>query len=165
MSPIARRALHLLEITTVGIPFCVFKLLLGGVLAAMPAWRALGVAIVALGMIDLVLNAANFTLTLVGRESPVPVCTAQWLVDRARHRRQPWRELGLSVDAMLSFTLVASMIGFGLLARLSRADLGTWNVCVVLNVLGAGLGRLAETVLERRPEGVVAPVAPRTERG
>ena len=50
----------------------------------------------------------------------------------------------------MSVTLVASMIGFGLLGRLSRADLGAWNVSVVLNVLGAGLGRLAETLLAPR---------------
>lgn len=162
MSSHPHRALHLLEIATVGFPFCAFKLLTGGVLTSIPAWRGLGALLIALGMVDLVLNAANFALSLVGRDSPVPLCTAQWIVDRARGSR-PWRELGLSVDAMVSFTLVASMIGFGLLGQLSRADLGVWNVSVVLNVLGAGLGRLAETLLAPRrgattshPEGTAS---------
>ena len=53
---------------------------------------------------------------------------------------------------MLSFTLVAAMIGLGLLMRLRPADLGIWNVSVVFNVLGAGLGRLAETVIGLRAD-------------
>jgi hypothetical protein len=161
MTPGARRLLHLLEIATVGFPFCAFKFLTGGVLIALPAWRAMGWGLVALGAVDLVLNVANFSLAIVGRESPVAVCTAQHVLAGARPGNPSWKQLGLSVDAMLSFTLVATMIGFGFLPRLSHADLGVWNTCVVFNVLGAGLGRLAETLGALRPVGAPPAAGPR----
>ena len=150
----ARRLLHLLEIATVGLPFCAFKFLTGGVLLGMGAWRPLGWVMLALGAVDLVLNLANFSLAILGRESPVAVCMAQFVCGALRRGAESWRQLGLSVDAMLSFTLVAVMVGFGLLARLSRADMGLWSLSVVLNVLGAGLGRLAETVVALRRDAV-----------
>lgn len=42
----------------------------------------------------------------------------------------------------LSFALVAIVVGLGLLAHLPRWALILWNMSVVLNVLGAGIGRL-----------------------
>jgi hypothetical protein len=105
--------------------------------------------------VDLVLNMANFSLALVGRESPVALCTAEYVVGRLNRDSESHRQLGLSVDAMLSFTLVAAMVGLGLLVRLGRSDLALWNLCVVLNVLGAGLGRLADSLA-----GLRGPAAP-----
>ena len=65
----ARRLLHLLEIATVGLPFCAFKFLTGGVLLGMGAWRPLGWVMLALGAVDLVLNLANFSLANVAPKS------------------------------------------------------------------------------------------------
>ncbi len=141
------RLFRLLEIATVGYPFCAFKLLMGAVLAGLPPWRVAGTLLVALGTVDIVLNVAAFVAGALGRGSRLPVCTAQWLLSRARPGRESWRQLGLSADAMLSFGVVAAMIGFGLLRDLPPAGRAAWNTCVVFNVLGAGLGRLAESVL------------------
>ena len=90
--------------------------------------------------------------TAVGREIPMPVCTAQWVMVRRGAGHPGWWRLGLSVDAMFAFTLVALGIGLGWLSRLSPAGLRLWSLGVVLNVLGAGLGRLAESVFELRRE-------------
>lgn len=38
------------------------------------------------------------------------------------------------------------MVGGGGLARLSPGEMVVWQVCVILNVLGAGLGRVAASV-------------------
>jgi hypothetical protein len=139
-----------LEVVTVGFPFCAFKVLAGVALLPGP-WRVLGGALVALGAADLLLNAIAFTFAATGRDASLPVCTAQWVVTRFGAGRVGWRQLGLSVDAMFAFTLVAVMIGAGGLAHLPPAALGVWSVSVVFNVLGAGLGRLAESVLELGP--------------
>lgn len=152
MTPAARRLLHLLEIATVGLPFCVFKLLTGSLLAGNSGSRAAGVALIALGAVDLVCNVANFSLTLAGHESPVAVCLAQNITMRLRPGVPSWQRLGLSIDAMFSFALVATMVGFRLLRRLPGHGQAVWSLCVVLNVLGAGIGRLAESVAAVRTD-------------
>ncbi len=140
------RLIHLLAILTVGFPFCAFKALTGRILLGTPGWQWLGVVLVALAVTDLVLNAASLVLTLLDRASPLGVCTFQLLVEMARPRHGGWSELGLSLDAMLSFTLVAFVVGGGLLGRLSPGAASLWAASVVLNVLGAGIGRLAESL-------------------
>jgi hypothetical protein len=117
-----RRLLCLLEIATVGLPFCAFKLLLGSVLVGEPGWAAAGWGLTGLGLLDAVLNLVSFSAVLVGRETPVGVCSFQEVVTRLRSKHQPWKELGLSLDAMLSFTLVALMIGMHLLPQLSASS-------------------------------------------
>jgi hypothetical protein len=142
------RGFRLLEIFTVGFPFCAFKVLTGLVVRSFAGGDALGWLLVALGGVDLLLNVIALGFELAGRASPLPVCTAQWVVVRLGAGRPAWSQLGLSLDAMLSFTLVALMIGLGWLARLPGPALAAWSLGVVLNVLGAGVGRLAESVLD-----------------
>ena len=150
------RLLHLLEIATVGVPFCVFKLLTGWLLLTVPAWRLVGGALLALGALDLALNAVGFVLTLAGRGGRLGVCTFQQAMAMARPGQRAWSEFGLSLDAMLAFTLVALMIGLGLLQRLPPRASHAWSTAVVLSVLGAGIGRLAESLAELREDGVSA---------
>jgi hypothetical protein len=138
--------IHLLEIATVGVPFCAFKALTGGLLLGTPGWQWLGVTLVALAVADLALNVASLVLTVLGRRDALGVCTFQLLIELARSRHEGWKELGLSLDAMLSFTLVAFIVGGNLLARLPAPAAALWGASVVLNVLGAGIGRLAESL-------------------
>lgn len=138
--------IHVLAILTVGIPFCAFKALTGRVLIGTPGWQALGVALVALAALDLLLNLASLALTLAGRASPLGVCTLEVALARARPGHEGWRQLGLSLDAMLSFSLVAAVVGLDLLPRLGPGLAAVWAASVVLNVLGAGIGRLAESL-------------------
>ena len=56
-------------------------------------------------------------------------------------------DLGLAVDVFVSFGLVALVIGAGLLPAAPAWALPLWNVAVVLNVLGAGVGRLLAAVV------------------
>ena len=43
------------------------------------------------------------------------------------------------------FALVALMIGAGRLRSMPAGRLAVWNACVILNVLGAGLGRFGDS--------------------
>ena len=146
------RVFRLLEVVTVGFPFCAFKVLTGIVLFSFGRWAALGWVLIGIGVVDLVLNAIAFVAVAATGRNVLPVCLSQWVVNLLRARRSGSRELGLSIDAMFAFTLVAAMIGFGWLVQLSRAALTVWSLSVVLNVLGAGLGRLTESVLALRPD-------------
>jgi len=57
-----------------------------------------------------------------------------------------------SIDVLLSFGLVALVIGGGRLRGMPPAQLTAWNACVILNVLGAGLSRFGESLRNLRRE-------------
>lgn len=130
MSSLQRWVVPTGEILTVGIPFCVFKLVTG--LVALDTTPA-GYALIALGSIDLVLNTINLIALLILRRRVSGVCLADVLLRDG---------LGLAVDVFVSFGLVAIVIGTGLLRDAPAWTLPIWNLAVVLNVLGAGVGRL-----------------------
>jgi len=124
------------EILTVGLPFCAFKVLTGLIAVGVsPA----GYALLVLGLLDLALNLANLVSLLVAQRRTGPLCVAELVWSRLSRRGA---NLGLAVDMFFSFGLVAVVVGAGLLLRLPPKALSLWNVAVVLNVLGAGAGRL-----------------------
>ena len=133
------------EIISVGLPFCAFKIVTGIVALHRPSLAILGYGLLALGVIDLALNAANFASLLLLRRRIAPVCLSQWLVDRITTTK---RGVGVAIDVLISFILVAIVVGFGLFGGLSPWTLRCWNLAVVLNVLGAGIGQLL-TALRR----------------
>jgi hypothetical protein len=129
------------EIVGVGLPFCVFKALTG-VIALHTAVAAAGYALLALAAVDTVLNLVNLAGLVLVRRRPVGTCLTALAFGRGN-------DVGIALDVFLSFSLVALVVGAGLLARLPAAALPVWNAAVVLNVLGAGGGRLLEAVRRR----------------
>ncbi len=127
------------EIVTVGVPFCVFKVLTGFIISSA---TPLGFVLIALGCCDLLLNVVNFIALLFARRRVAGLCVAEIVVGRVSGDRN----LGLAIDVFFSFVLVAVVIGAGLLSRLPASLLPIWNVAVVLNVLGAGAARLLSAV-------------------
>ena len=146
--PASAWLLPLSEVVTVGLPFCVFKLLTGLVALETTGAKPLGMALLALGTCDAVVNAVNLlSLAFRGRRA-MGIC----VLDVAWHSRGGGRpeDLGIALDVFLSFALVAVAIGAGWLGRLRPWALTSWNVAVILNVLGAGIGRLL-TALRQHP--------------
>lgn len=135
-----RPLLQLAEVVTVGLPFCVFKLLTG-LIAIETVLAPVGYVLLALGTADVVLNLLNFGALLVARRRVGAVCVADLALRKYRARG-----LGLAVDVFVSFALVAVVVGAGLIARVPAWALPLWNFSVVLNVLGAGVGRLASAL-------------------
>lgn len=143
--------LETLEVVSVGLPFCVFKLAGAAVFRPMGgAWSAAGTALLALGAIDLLFNGANLAGLVLIRRRVFDACflsfAAGLFVRRTGRPRRRLQDLGNSVDVMISFSLVAYLVGAGRLSLLSPSLLSCWNAAVVLNVLGAGLGRFTESV-------------------
>ena len=127
-----------LEIVTVGLPFCAFKLVTGTI--ALPtALAPLGYALLALGTIDLLLNLSNLVTLVAAHRRLTGACLVE-IVLRDRH------DLALALDVFLSFSLVAAVVGFGLIASIPAWAMPIWSCAVVLNVLGAGIGRLFSAV-------------------
>ena len=133
------------EIISVGLPFCAFKIVTGIIALHRPSLVILGYVLLALGAIDLALNVANLASLLLLRRRIAPVCLSQWLVVGVFASK---REVGVAIDVLISFILVAIVVGFGLFGGLSTWTLRCWNLAVVLNVLGAGIGQLL-TALRR----------------
>jgi len=128
------RLLSILEILTVGLPFCLFKVLAGLILGP---W---GYALVLLGVCDAFLNAANLVSLAALKRQVAPVCTMSILVPAIpAFRGKDSEELATSVDVAISFVLVAIVIGFGFIKAFGPIPGRLWNLAVVLNVLGAGL--------------------------
>jgi hypothetical protein len=138
------KRMDLLEVLTVGLPFCGFKVL-AGLSFAGPA----GAFLVALGVLDGLINGANLAGLLAKDRRPLAACSLAFAARALRAPSGPprkWHDLGSSLDVLLSFALVALMIGGGRLGSMPPVRLSAWNACVILNVLGAGLGRIGDSL-------------------
>ena len=109
------------EIVSVGLPFCAFKVLTGTIALGEAGLGAVGWLLIGWGAIDLVLNALNLGALLVVKRRVTGVCLAQVLHERLRPAGGA--DLGLAIDVLLSFVLVAVVVGFGLIPRMSRSAL------------------------------------------
>ncbi|MFH1261842.1 MAG: hypothetical protein V1495_00110 [Pseudomonadota bacterium] len=147
------RSMDLFNVVTVGFPFCAFKILTGLTLQTMDVpttVKRIGVLLVCLGVIDLVINGVNFVSLAIRGRRWLDACLFALLMrsikSPAEHTDWSWQDLGNSLDVLLSFTLVACAIGFGMLKLMNSPAVTIWNVSVVFNVLGAGLGRLGGSI-------------------
>ena len=150
-SPSRIRALGTAEIATVGLPFCAFKLLTGMVLSqgSSQAAVAFGYVLIALGAADGVLNIVNLVSLLARGNRIWGICLTEVAFRRGGRGTSP-DDVGVAVDVFLSFVLVALVIGAGLLRGMPGWAVSIWNVAVVFNVLGAGIGRLLSAIARRK---------------
>ncbi|AFM12507.1 hypothetical protein [Turneriella parva] len=130
------------EIITVGLPFCAFKILAG--IALGQVWLTFW------GALDLVINVANLLALVISRHRATDACVLSLVVRTLKkptsNEKPLWQELGNSIDVLLSFAIVAFMLGGGFLKLLAPAQLTLWNISVILNVLGAGSIRLSQSL-------------------
>ena len=130
--------MNFLEIMTIGLPFCAFKIVTG--LFLNQPW------LTALGVIDLGINLTNSVSLLFLKRRVFDACLFSFLTRLLKKPTQlakpKWQDLGNSMDVLLSFSLVAYMIGGGFIKDLPIDYLSIWNISVILNVFGAGFGRL-----------------------
>ena len=133
-----------IELISIGLPFCVFKIITGIYLGQY--W------LTALGVIDLIINLTNIFSLAIIRRRVFDACTLSFLVHKIKKPTQEikhkWQDFGNALDVLLSFTLVAYMIGWGGIVQVPEPQLTIWNVSVVFNVFGAGYGRLKESIKE-----------------
>lgn len=142
---------QVIEILTVGFPYCCFKVIAGVAMAAHSWLLVAGALLIGLAVFDLVVNVSNLVWLLAKRRRLLAICVSQMMLTRSwRAAPHPLNELGAAIDVFLSCALVASMIGFAQLSTLSSFQLKVWNVAVILNVLGAGYGRLSSSLVSLR---------------
>jgi len=135
-----------LEIITIGLPFCVFKIVTG--LFFHQYW------LIGLGIIDVIINLVNLLFFFFKRKRIFHACFLSFLVCFLKrpdeNLKAHWQELGDSMDVLLSFTLVAYVIGGGYIKALPPVHLSVWNLSVILNVFGAGYSRVTHSIKNLR---------------
>jgi len=137
-----------IEVITIGLPFCIFKYILGMWLLTHPGLHLIGGALVVLAVIDGLINLANLCSLLArGKRAAAPCLTAviagRWPGKASQSARE---DIGISIDVLLAMSIVAYVIGSGIITHLEPRRALVWNVCVILNVMGAGLSRLSRSI-------------------
>lgn len=139
--------MQFLEILTIGLPFCAFKCITG--FHFQQHWLTL------LGLIDLVFNVVNLISLLFVKRRVLDACFLSFLVRLIKKPEMgsmtKWQDLGNSIDVLVSFTIVAYVIGSGAIGGFDPIQLKIWNVAVILNVLGAGSSRLTTSIKNLKP--------------
>ncbi len=138
------------NILTVGLPFCAFKIVTAIYLLNFYKEGAftfsLAGVLMGLGLIDSFFNLGNLITLVIKKDRYLPICLFTLISEKIlRHfEKSPenYLEFGAALDTLLAFLLVALMILDGALGQIEPWQLTIWNWSVVLNVLGAGLGRL-----------------------
>jgi hypothetical protein len=117
---------------TIGIPFCVFKLIFG--LSAMrvgiPGFAVFGWIVVAWALADLGMNIGRSVFDLGGSPAPFEYCTIAQL-----GRRVGRPTVFLAIDTLLSFTIICLMLWSGWIARLSPIEAYLWYGATTLNLI------------------------------
>ncbi|HNZ02988.1 MAG TPA: hypothetical protein PKK50_02480 [Myxococcota bacterium] len=140
----------LLEVITVGLPFCVFKLVTGKLLLFDIGLPVTGGILLVLGFMDLIINLVNVGFLIAKHRRGAGICTMTFLVGlfegRAGRPSARLTEVAAALDVILSFILVVVMINAGLLAGLPRTEILMWNIAVSFNVIGAGYAQLSRAI-------------------
>lgn len=139
---------QLLSILTIGFPFVGYKIL-GGILIhnLHSSFIATIIALVFVvwGLVDLVFNTISLHALMCRGHVLYPVCLLS-VVGRKHPVLCKWKDSGEALDLMLSFCIVAIVVGGNLFEYLDGAQIKVWNICTVVNVLGAGIARLGATI-------------------
>jgi hypothetical protein len=127
---------------TIGLPFCAFKIITGLYLGH--SW------LVVLGFVDTFINLFNMLGIVLKKKRFLNACLLSIIISQIKRpnadTKMRWEDFGNSLDVVLSFALVALMISMGNLKFLPENHLIWWNVSVVLNVFGAGLSRITDSL-------------------
>ncbi len=121
---------------TVGVPFCIFKLLFGLLALRVAAEQmsatlaVFGWLIVAWAATDLLMNMARIFFHLSGRASPIEYCI---IAQAGRFFGRP--RLFLAIDTLISFSIICVVLWSGWIVRLYRVESYLWYAATTLNLI------------------------------
>ncbi len=124
---------------TIGIPFCVFKLLFGSIAVrvATPGDLFLiipGGMVIIWALTDLMMNAGRSVLDLLHRPAPFEFCIiAQFGL--IFHKPQVF----LAIDTLLTFGIICAMLWSGWITRLTLFESYLWYAATTLNLISLSL--------------------------
>ena len=124
---------------TIGIPFCLFKLLFGLTALRMGGsgggfLMVFGLVVVVWAAADLFMNTGKSVLDLLHRPAPFEYCTIAQL---GRIFGRPMIFLG--IDTLLTFAIICAMLWTGWIATLSTAGAYLWYGATTMNLISLSL--------------------------
>lgn len=124
---------------TIGIPFCIFKLLFGLVAehvgaVANPVLAPVGRLIILWAGADLLMNGGRILFDVSGQEAGFEYCTIAQL---GRLFHKPLVFLG--VDTLLTFGIICTMLWSGWISHLDRVGSYLWYAATTLNLISLSL--------------------------
>jgi hypothetical protein len=123
---------------TIGVPFCVFKLIFG--LLALRAGASSFVLCILAGLIiawalaDLIMNLVRIFFHLSGRVAPVEYCT---IAQAGRLFKKPG--LFLAIDTLFSFSIICFVLWSGWITQLSPQETYFWYAATTLNLISVSV--------------------------
>ncbi|MBP1929928.1 cation transport ATPase [Methanolinea mesophila] len=136
---------------TIGIPFCVYKLLFGVSLlrvtqAAYPSLLVLGGVVIVWAGIDLLMNLGRVVLDLAHRPANFEYCT---IAQAGRAAGMPL--VFLAVDTLVSFSIISFMLWSGWIGLLTPVESYFWYGATTLNLISLSLVLLYNEIRNTRP--------------
>ena len=136
---------------TIGIPFCMFKLLFGVTalrvsLTAYPSLWILGWVVILWAGTDLVMNLGRVGLDLSHRPDLFEYCT---IAQVGRLVGMPL--VFLAVDTLVSFSIISFMLWSKWIQILSQTELYLWYSATTLNLISLSLVLIYNEIRNVRP--------------
>jgi hypothetical protein len=124
---------------TIGIPFCVYKLLFGVTAVrigstASPPLALFGWLVIAWAAVDLLMNLGRIILDLLHTPAPFEYCT---IAQAGRTAGKPM--LFLALDTLLSFAIICFMLWSGWIAHLTQCESYLWYGATTANLISLSL--------------------------
>lgn len=114
---------------TIGVPFCIFKLLFG-VLSIRVGLVLFGWLVILWASLDLVMNLIRVIFDAAGRESPIEFCTLAQLGDLFQKPR-----LFLAIDTLIAFGIICFVLWSGWIKLLNINESYLWYAATTLNLI------------------------------
>lgn len=128
---------------TIGLPFCIFKLLFGRMALMASGEEAgalsllfwyLGWLVVIWASADLLMNFGRIYFQIAGKPSPIEYCT---IAQAGRLFNRP--RLFLAVDTLVSFSVICFALWSGWIVRLTVIESYLWYSATTLNLISISL--------------------------
>jgi hypothetical protein len=124
---------------TIGIPFCIFKLLFGMTAIHLGSPEDLplvlfGGLVIVWAAADLLMNTGRTVLDLIGLPAPFEFCTLAQL-GHLFHKPMVF----LAIDTLLTFTIICAMLWSGWITHLTGIALYLWCFATTANLISLSL--------------------------
>jgi hypothetical protein len=124
---------------TIGIPFCIFKLLFGttAIRAGRPDVLFLTISggiVFIWALTDLVMNVGRSTLDLLHKPAPFEFCI---IAQAGRIFHKPG--VFLAIDTLLTFVIICTMLWSGWITKLTVFESYLWYAATTLNLISLSL--------------------------
>lgn len=138
---------------TIGIPFCIFKILFGvlvirvGELRSDDYFTLIGYLVLVWATADLGMNFIRAILDITGKSDLIEFCT---LAQAGRHLKAPL--VFLALDTFITFSIICFVLWSGWVTKFTRFESYLWYFATTLNLISLSLVGLWTELLRFRDQ-------------